>query len=72
MATQMCQKCKQAHPGRVCDYDEKGECAETIGINEVVQTGNESSKGGEHVTTACGKSHESGASLQPSALTTTN
>jgi hypothetical protein len=29
MATQLCQKCKQAHPGRVCDYDEKGECAET-------------------------------------------
>jgi hypothetical protein len=34
MATQLCQKCKQAHPGRVCDYDEKGECAETIGVNE--------------------------------------
>ena len=29
MATQLCQKCKQAHPGRVCDYDKKGECAET-------------------------------------------
>lgn len=29
MATQLCQKCKQAHPGRACDYDEKGECAET-------------------------------------------
>ena len=29
MATQLCEKCKQAHPGRVCDYDEKGECAET-------------------------------------------
>ena len=29
MATQLCQKCKQAHPGRFCDYDEKGECAET-------------------------------------------
>ena len=27
MATEFCQKCKQAHPGRVCDYDEKGECA---------------------------------------------
>ena len=34
MATQFCQKCKQAHPGRVCDYDEKGECAETIGVDE--------------------------------------
>ena len=30
MATQLCQKCKQAHPGAVCDYDEKGECADTI------------------------------------------
>ena len=29
MATQLCQKCKQAHPGRDCDHDEKGECAET-------------------------------------------
>jgi hypothetical protein len=35
MATQLCQKCKQAHPGRACDYDEKGECAETIDTNEV-------------------------------------
>ena len=34
MATQLCQRCKQAHPGRVCDYDEKGECAETIGFDE--------------------------------------
>jgi hypothetical protein len=33
MATQLCQKCKQAHPGRACDYDEKGECPETIAIN---------------------------------------
>ena len=38
MATQLCQKCKQAHPGRVCDYDEKGECAETIDTNDVAQT----------------------------------
>ena len=37
MAIQLCQKCKQAHPGRVCDYDEKGECAETIDTNEVAQ-----------------------------------
>jgi hypothetical protein len=35
MPTQLCQKCKQAHPGRVCDYDEKGECAETVDANEV-------------------------------------
>ena len=44
MATQLCQKCKQAHPGRVCDYDEKGECSETTGVNEVAQTCNEPSK----------------------------
>lgn len=36
MATQFCQKCKQAHPGRVCDYDEEG-CAETVGPNEVAE-----------------------------------
>ncbi len=26
MATQFCEKCKQAHPGRICDYDDDGEC----------------------------------------------
>ena len=36
MATELCQKCKQTHPGRVCDYDEKGECAETD-VNEVAR-----------------------------------
>jgi hypothetical protein len=41
MATQICQKCKQAHPGRVCDYDEKGECTETIAVNEVARPYNE-------------------------------
>jgi len=30
MATEFCQKCKQSHPGRTCDYDDQGECAETI------------------------------------------
>jgi hypothetical protein len=35
MATQLCQKCNQAHPGRVCDYDEKAECAETKAVDEV-------------------------------------
>jgi hypothetical protein len=43
MAPQLCQKCKQAHPGRVCDYDEKGECAETIDIS-VAKPSNEPSK----------------------------
>ena len=41
MATEFCQKCKQAHPGRVCDYDEKGDCAETVDADEV---SNEESK----------------------------
>ena len=44
MATQLCQKCKQAHPGRACDYDEKGECAETIAVNEATQSGIEPSE----------------------------
>jgi hypothetical protein len=30
MATEFCQKCKGSHPGRLCDYDEKGDCAETV------------------------------------------
>jgi hypothetical protein len=47
MATQLCQKCKQAHPGRVCDYDEKGECGETVGVNEVSQPSNQPSKNKE-------------------------
>ena len=36
MATQFCQKCKKAHPGRDCDYDDKGECTETADSNEAV------------------------------------
>jgi hypothetical protein len=34
MATEFCQKCKQSHPGRICDYDDKGECAETLNVEE--------------------------------------
>ena len=37
MATQLCQKCKQLHPGRVCDSDEKADCAETSSNTEVDQ-----------------------------------
>jgi hypothetical protein len=47
MATQLCEKCKQSHPGRVCDYDEKGECSETIGVNEVAQPRDEPPKSEE-------------------------
>jgi hypothetical protein len=43
MAPQLCQKCKQAHPGRACDYDEKGECAETSEVR-VAQPRNEPKK----------------------------
>jgi len=34
MATEFCQKCKQSHPGRVCDYDAQGECTETTGVED--------------------------------------
>ena len=44
MNTQLCQKCKQAHPGRVCDYNENGECAETVNVNEITITANEGSR----------------------------
>ena len=44
MATQLCQKCKQAHPGRVCDSDEQAECGETTAVNQVAQPRNEPSK----------------------------
>jgi hypothetical protein len=47
MATQLCQKCKQAHPGRACDYDDKGECAETIAVNEVAPPANGPSESNE-------------------------
>ena len=45
MATQLCQKCKQAHPGRVCDYDDKAECAETKVVDEIAQTPEEPKRG---------------------------
>jgi hypothetical protein len=44
MATQLCQKCKRSHPGRVCDHDEQGECAETISINQIAAPSNEPSR----------------------------
>ncbi|HLM79932.1 MAG TPA: hypothetical protein VK302_04790 [Terriglobales bacterium] len=30
MSTEFCTHCKQSHPGRTCDYDDQGECAETV------------------------------------------
>jgi hypothetical protein len=44
MATQLCQKCKQSHPGSVCDSDEKGECAETTVVTEITEACDEPSK----------------------------
>jgi hypothetical protein len=38
MATEFCQKCKQAHPGRACDYDDRGECAETLNVDEMPES----------------------------------
>ena len=35
MATEFCAKCKQTHPGRTCDYDDKGDCAETVDASDV-------------------------------------
>jgi hypothetical protein len=32
MGTGFCQKCKQSHPGRLCDYTDEGECAETAAV----------------------------------------
>jgi hypothetical protein len=44
MATELCQKCKQTHPGRVCDYDEKGDCAETGDLSEAATSAIQESK----------------------------
>jgi hypothetical protein len=44
MATEFCQKCKQTHPGRTCDYDYKGECAETLDVDETPRPSGEASK----------------------------
>jgi hypothetical protein len=41
MATQLCQQCQQSHPGRICDCGEKGDCVETIGVNEIARRCNE-------------------------------
>jgi hypothetical protein len=44
MATEFCQKCKQSHPGRTCDYDEKGDCSETTNDGQVVDAFSTASK----------------------------
>ncbi len=30
MSTEFCSQCKQSHPGRPCDYNDQGDCAETL------------------------------------------
>ncbi|HVM91663.1 MAG TPA: hypothetical protein VMT67_02570 [Terriglobales bacterium] len=44
MATEFCQKCKQSHPGQPCDYDDKGDCAETADLTDVAKAINEEQK----------------------------
>ena len=44
MATELCQKCKQSHPGRPCDYDNKGDCAETADLSEAAKAVTEDSE----------------------------
>jgi hypothetical protein len=44
MATDFCQKCKKAHPGRVCDYDDKGECSETVDVDKSQKPADEGSR----------------------------
>jgi hypothetical protein len=44
MATELCQKCKTTHPGRACDYDDKGDCAETDDLTDVVKALNQGLK----------------------------
>ena len=44
MATEFCQRCKKAHPGRTCDYDEKGDCSETPKIDDVADESNTQSE----------------------------
>jgi len=44
MATELCQKCKQAHPGRACDYDAKGDCAETVDADDLSKALSQASK----------------------------
>ena len=45
MATGFCQKCKQSHPGRPCDYDEQGECEETRDVDEAAEAPRNESSG---------------------------
>ncbi len=44
MATEFCQKCKQSHPGKPCDYDEQGECEETRDVDEAAEAPGRESK----------------------------
>ncbi|HTR26767.1 MAG TPA: hypothetical protein VMI10_22540 [Terriglobales bacterium] len=44
MPTEFCQKCKQSHPGRACDYDDKGDCAETADLTDIANAIKEESK----------------------------
>jgi len=45
MATEYCQRCKRAHPDRVCDYDDQGECAETREVEDPGATADVAAQG---------------------------
>jgi hypothetical protein len=51
MATEFCQKCKQSHPGRVCDFDDQGECPETMGVEDGASRETELPKDSENYKT---------------------
>jgi hypothetical protein len=44
MAIEVCQKCKQSHPGRPCDSDDKGDGVETADLSEAAKEVNQKDK----------------------------
>ena len=44
MATELCQKCKQSHPGLPCDYDDQGDCAETRDDSQAAEASDKESR----------------------------
>jgi len=55
MATEFCQRCKQSHPGSMCDYDDKGECAQTIEADDPENTKESLTRGRMEQTRESGK-----------------
>jgi hypothetical protein len=44
MAAELCPKCKRSHPGRSCDYDDKGDGVETADLSEAAKEANQKEK----------------------------